>query len=364
MSLQTWWRGPTTHARPSPSIGRQGGWDRPNQRMAKNPGDNLTNAVRETLDSVVSPSVRNEILDRALRAAHRPKLPSDREELGDFVQGPLHDTLVSSLGQELGASVASELERILAMAERTSTREPVPNKAPTVRPKRASTRPRMQAVQRKASRSTLPSPEALPPGSTAARDRNWADKERRGIAPTLPATKRVVPGQKSAPPMHERKSDTEPTRQPRLPASTDYPLGTARALGVIGTLSTDPVRGHRPTVFVASSDAELVRCFKAWLDLRASVEPVAGAAPLLAALAASGDRTVVVLDGKNPAIRPLTLAALAEELPETTSVLLWGVAQHVVVRMCAISSIVERWLVYAGHTTADEMVAHCVKMLD
>jgi hypothetical protein len=175
----------------------------------------------------------------------------------------------------------------------------------------------------------------------------------------------VAPGRQSVPPAPERrKAETEPARQPRLPASTDYPRGTARTLGVIGTLSTDPVRGHRPTVFVASNDAELVRCFKAWLDLRASVEQVAGAAPLLAALSTVGDRAVVVLDGKNPAIRPLTLAALAEELPETTSVLLWGVVPHVVARMCAISSLVERWLVYAGHTTADEMVAHCVKMLD
>jgi hypothetical protein len=72
---------------------------------------------------------------------------------------------------------------------------------------------------------------------------------------------------------------------------------------------------------------------------------------------------VVVLDGKNPGIRPLTLAALAEELPDGVNVVLWGVQMHVHARMCGISAVTESWLVCGGSSTADQVVAECGKLL-
>src|SRR3954463_9047710 len=89
--------------------------------MAKNPGGSkIVNAVRETLDSVVTPSVRDTILARALAAASRTELPTEPRELDDFLYGALQDTLVKALGPELGLSVSSELERITAAARRGS----------------------------------------------------------------------------------------------------------------------------------------------------------------------------------------------------------------------------------------------------
>src|SRR5215213_3838672 len=105
--------------------------------MPKNSGANITSAVRETLDSVVTPSVRNAILDRALRAARRAQVPTEPRELKEFVQGHLHDTLLSSLGPQLGESVAAEIERIVGVADHAAT--PVPrSKQDTVRPGRPS----------------------------------------------------------------------------------------------------------------------------------------------------------------------------------------------------------------------------------
>ena len=84
--------------------------------MAKPGGRNIIGAVKETLDSVVSPSVRDTILARALAAGHLTHVPTDANELGDFVAGPLHDSLVQSLGPELGVSVTNEIERVVALA--------------------------------------------------------------------------------------------------------------------------------------------------------------------------------------------------------------------------------------------------------
>jgi hypothetical protein len=117
-------------------------------------------------------------------------------------------------------------------------------------------------------------------------------------------------------------------------------------------------------VYVASTDPELLRVFQAWLDMRARVEAVAGVRELVAKLDANdAARVVVVLDGKNPAIRPLALAALAEDLNEQTQVLLWGVQPHLHARMRNVSVATEKWFVYGADATTNELVARCAKIV-
>jgi hypothetical protein len=358
--------------------------------MPKTPGANLTTIVREALDSVVTPSVRNAILDRALRAARRPQLPTDTEELDAFVQGPLHDTLLATLGSELGASVAAELTRVIAAA-RVSATQAEKRKVETVRPRRSMSRPKQAAAER-TSRSTMPSRQfpanepktGLVPTGGTPREPGWLERQRRAVAPTLPATERVIPVKETPGTEAERRkaqtppapdesntkgSTTRTAPSPQRPAvpqptSTDYPRGTAAALGVIGTTSLKPTASARPTIFVATTDATLHGFFQAWLDLRAAVEPVSSATALMTRVSEIGStRAVVVLDGRNPSIRPLSLAALGEELPPETKVVLWGVPTHVHAKMCSVSVLAERWLVYAGQTTPDELVAECARIL-
>src|SRR3954462_4218499 len=158
--------------------------------MAKNPGGSkIVNAVRETLDSVVTPSVRDTILARALAAASRTELPTEPRELDDFLHGALQDTLVKALGPELGLSVSSELERITATARKAAGPHEVREQHDTVRPG-ARTRSISVPNQRKA-RSTLPSPEMKDESAASARAPRRAEKTRGAIAPTVPAGRRV-----------------------------------------------------------------------------------------------------------------------------------------------------------------------------
>lgn len=387
--------------------------------MAKTPGGrNIVSALRETLDSVVTPSVRETILARALALAKRDELPSEPSELEEFLQGALHEALIKALGPELGLSVSSELERIASVAARPSGTTPQqaptdhdPKQLDTVRPG-ARTKPVSTSARRKP-RSTLPSPELTPPGSIKLPEQNWAEKDRRAFAMTEPAARRVqappaqqLPPARQTPPTQQsparqtpaahrapatrqtpaahrapatrqtpaaRQAPPRPPSGPReeihakgapLPVSADYPRGVAQALGVIGTASVDPRPSRRPTILLASTDPELVRLFKAWLDMRAAVEQAAGATGLMLRLTeVGGPRAVIVLDGKNPGIRPLTLAALADELPAGTTVILWGVQPHLHARMCTISALAEKWLVYAGDATSNEVVAQCAKIV-
>jgi len=330
--------------------------------VVKQGGKNIANAVRETLDSVMSPSVRDAILERALAAGSMEQVPNDAAALGEFVQGPLHESLVKSLGSALGVSVTTELERIVALAAPHEARQtrPEPDASPKAT-RKPSTKMGAVAMSRRPSRSTMPSRDFLPPGSVVSRDKGWADAELKGISPTLPAAR----GSRGEEIVGEGKRGA-PSRRgaPAQPVSADFPAGTATALGVIGTASVDPSSGGRPLVYLASTDPELLRVFQAWLDMRARVEAVAGIRALVAKLDANDSaRAVVVLDGKNPAIRPLALAALAEELNERTQVLLWGVQPHLHAKMRNVSAATEKWLVYGADATTNELVARCAKIV-
>jgi hypothetical protein len=322
--------------------------------VSKPGGRNIASAVRETLDSVVSPSVRDTILARALTVARMNQVPTEVTALGDFVQGPLHDSLVRSLGPELGLSVTTELERVVALATPLAVSvktEPPPARKPSTRmPAPGNRRP---------SRTTMPSRDAFSPGSVASRDGRWAENEFRAISPTEPAAGRTDAG--TAGPRSKA-----PTRRGAIaqPASADFPAGTATALGVIGTASVEPSPAARPMVYVASTDSALLRSFQEWLENRAVVVPVSGVRELIAHLDENDAvRSVIVLDGKNPALRPLVLAALAEEMDDRTQVLLWGIAPHLHAKMRTISSATEKWLVYGSDATTTELVARCAKLV-
>ncbi len=341
--------------------------------MAKTPGGrDIANALRETLDSVVTPSVRDTIVARALALAKREELPTEPRELEEFLHGAMHESLVKALGPELGLSVSTELERIAAVATRPAgaTRptppaaEPAPRKElDTVRPGARGKVAAVPTSARRKTRSTLPSPEMVPPAGVKEADQRRTEKERRAIAPTEPAGRRVQAPPPARPPSGARDESIHAKGAP-LPVSADYPRGVAKALGVIGTASVDPRPSRRPTVLLASTDPELLRLFTAWLDMRATVEQATGATGLMLRLAeVGGPRAVIVLDGKNPGIRPLTLAALADELPAGTAVILWGVQPHLHARMCTISALAEKWLVYAGDATSTEVVAQCAKIV-
>jgi hypothetical protein len=328
----------------------------------KQGGKNIASAVRETLDSVMSPSVRDAILARALAAGRMVQVPADAAALGEFVQGPLHESLVHSLGPALGVSVTTELERIVALAASHAPRQASPQRdlSSPAAPAARKTSTKMGAVTgtRRPSRSTMPSRDFLPPGSVVSKDKGWADAELKGISPTVPVARgEAIVGEPRRGPASRRGA-------PLQPVSADFPAGTATALGVIGTASVEPSSGGRPLVYVASTDPELLRVFQAWLDMRARVEAVAGVRELVAKLDANdAARVVVVLDGKNPAIRPLALAALAEDLNEQTQVLLWGVQPHLHARMRNVSVATEKWFVYGADATTNELVARCAKIV-
>ncbi|HVJ16347.1 MAG TPA: hypothetical protein VM686_12985 [Polyangiaceae bacterium] len=347
--------------------------------------DYIARALRETLDSIVSPELRDRIVRSALQSAAMAQLPTHPSLFRQFMEGPLRESVLRTLGAELGASVMYELSSVVTAAERDLA-------------VRSSRRPSNMGGS---ARSSSPPPVGTPPTSPINHPpahhlrtpiSAWAPSDVVRPSPTMPSR-----GNTNRPPITPRSYELDPPdasqrqqqelrhtdpydderRAPTQPApdsgpgelmppsSKNYPLGTANALGVIGTASVEPGNGKRtPLVLVASSNADLVRNFGAWLDPRASVQRVRGVSAMFQDLAAASERRIViVLDARAPSVRPLSLAAIADELPPGTKVVLWGVGADVYSKMLIVSGSVAKWLVCGTESPTSEVVAQCARLV-
>jgi len=295
--------------------------------MAGIGGDYISKALRETLDSVVSPEVRQRILRAALDAESLSELPTSPWRFRQFVQGALAEAVHHFCGAELAEPVLEELSRIADIAERDHAA------------RTGSFPPDFEFGTRPESSIQLRYQEDLDDCKT--------DPYQYGQLELL---------------LDELKQfdlDDEP------PSSRDYPLGTANALGVIGTAVVE--RGGRaalPLVLVATADLDLLRSFSAWLDPRASVQRVPNLLAMIGELReAGGRRVVLVIDARSPSVKPLAMAALADDLPDTTRVVLWGMSGENYAKMMRLSPAVSHWLLCGVDCPTSEVVAQCVRLV-
>ncbi|HEV8244284.1 MAG TPA: hypothetical protein VGP93_00815 [Polyangiaceae bacterium] len=332
--------------------------------MAAASTEHLPSAVRETLDSIVSPELREHILRAALVSAGMNEMPVHPHRFRDFLEGPLRESLLRTLGTELGASLVSELIRVVTTAERDlAAKSSRPSHSPPSvwRPAAAQVHP------------TMPSPGNTPSHEYELDDPDSDPADQLELRQTDPYSVDYVPGPRGGPgakgPARSR-AITEPApadlgSDALPPSSANYPLGTANALGVIGTASVEFGSTRRqPLVLVASTNPDLVRCFGAWLDPRATVHRVRTVLSMFQDLAEAGERrVVVVLDAKSPSVRPLSLAAVADDLPPGTRVVLWGVGSDVYAKMLTVSVAVAKWLVCGTESSTSEVVAQCARIV-
>jgi hypothetical protein len=346
----------------------------------------MSQAVREALDSVVSPSVRDALLEDALTASNEPELPSDPDHFREFVGGPLRDVLVKALGAELGDSVALELGRLADLA---SIRPAAPQgerrtrsgqmRSPSSPPKRRGTPPPRAAWPPSvapAKKVTLKSPahaRHLPPAKSSPptlRPPPHDAKTPQAAPPPVPRSARdskLLPYSPTIPAGRKPLS----SQIPRTPSSAEFPKGTAARLGMAGTSpdsessqGLDSSGRRVALVLVASRDMSLTRKISQWIDPRAVVMRSRSLLALLHDLEDAGEaRVVVVIDCSAPSIRPLALAAVAEELPPRVQVVLWGASADTERDILAFTPSASNWIVCGAETTAKDLAARCVELV-
>jgi hypothetical protein len=302
----------------------------------------ISSAVRETLDCVLSPVVRDQVLAAAFTASTRTDVPNDPLEFERFLHGSLREALLRTLGADLGDVVFEELLRVadtaissmLPPAQSASRPAPAPTPRPAPAPRRNS------PIRQRAVALGSPRPSAAP--------------ARR---PSNPQGRASARGPLISPPA------SDPARPP---SSASYPAGTPKLLGVHGAVpaSTRPATSTVPQILVCSADSNLARRLAAWVTPPTVVLRIANLMGLLYAIEDSThERTVVLLDCATPSIRPHSLAALADELPRAVQVLLWRCPTPLLAELARHSPRVTSWMVCEPEAGEDDAVKCCSRLM-
>lgn len=375
----------------------------------------LERAVRETLDAVLSPAVRDALLAEALAAARAQEVPKEPERFRVFVAGPLRTGLIRALGAELGESVVAELDRVADHVEgrplsgrRTQNgalrggsvtaqrrrNSPRPRSAwpPSVADSPSTWRQRGDAYPDSAPRNPTP-PTIRPPSGDPNRD----TKTPRAIPPARrsglprseifdrPATPPSAPASRSDAPVSSQqyrameamgsiRSARVPTltsgrrtlssQIPRPPSSDQLPRGTAETLGLAGATPSDRPAALAPYVLVATRDATLGRKLSQWIGKSVAVMRVRSVMALAKDLDSLGtSRVVIVLDCNQPSIRPSALAALADDLPFGTRVVLWGATAEIRRELRIVSPRTNEWLEVDAGASARDVAGRCADLV-
>jgi hypothetical protein len=321
----------------------------------------FSRAIRETLDAVVAPMVRDALIHDALAVAGLTALPEDNDAIRSFARGSLFAVMEQALGAELAQSVVDEiLVTIHPVTEDAAaeSRSPTTPRVPGIPPTRASALPTRPSSPPLLRRSVPPGFANLASAETAASVRSRAASTpfpvRRGTTPRvseipLPAW---PTGFNSHIRPHQTEADPPPSGMTRGASVTPPPPTKVRATAV-----------EAPFVLVSTEDASLFQTLSEWFGNRARVCRVRTPTDLVRLLdGASGIRAIVILDGKSPSIRPAALVALLEDLPTVEVVLCRAAAaiEHVIL---SASAATERWLIYREPASLDHVAAECLRLV-
>lgn len=315
-------------------------------RTASEMNDLISRALCEVLDSVIAPRMREIVIDDALALSHEAELPTDPDLLVSFIRGSLRDALLQAVGEESVDAITVDLERIVALAAAPpSVRPPFErglpvNGPPSCRRRRTpSSRPRMPAAH--TARSTPP-PHAR--------------------APTPRATFRTAPTPRF--PTEQLPPRSEPSVPPI--SSGRYPMGAARAIAMAGVNSSRPpdTLALQPVVVVASLRSNLAQRLARSLSSRVEIVTIQSIFELVAELRHDDlGRVALLIDCDAPAVRPIAVAALADDLPASVQVVLWGATPALKASLIAVSPRCQTWIGIDVDSDVDDVAGRCAMLV-
>jgi hypothetical protein len=300
--------------------------------MATKDGGLVARSVREALGTLVSPQLYTQLVARALSSAHLSEIPEQGRAVAHWIQGALLREIENAVGADAAELVAQQLGPVIAHVA-SEGKPSLPNRpgsdrttkpssdragvrsAPYVRvasdrvQPRASSERANQRVPSNRDNPRVPSERAQRPAS----DRSGARRS--------PFGSEVPTGVISAPP---RRNSAETTRT-QLTAEQLAEMN--RAGHTARPAAPNPEDQELRRVLVASNARAAVDALQGYLHGTASVAMVADLVGLLDALDDKTLRDVIVLlDCQRPTVHVTSIAAIGEDLPAGTTIVLWGVS--------------------------------------
>ncbi|MDB4987480.1 MAG: hypothetical protein JWN04_2658 [Myxococcaceae bacterium] len=299
-------------------------------------GGLVSRAVREAVGSLVSPQVYSQLVTRSLSAAGLTEIPESGSVLADWIHGALCQEIEAAVGADAAELVSTQLAPIVAHAlAALRVRTPPPERAAEKPENKGAAQRSSIKPQRDTFGSEQPTGLAPVPRSRAARS-------------DLVRTARLKLSREQLNALHEGEpADAGHTTRPQAPSSTS------------------PSANEEPTrVLAASAAAPAVAALKSYLEGTAEVLQVGDLVSLLDTLEASSlVEPIVLLDCHWPTIHVTSIAAIGEDLPAGTTIVVWGGSDETWNQVDRERTPLLRWVRCSHEATTDDVGSLCAMLI-
>jgi hypothetical protein len=344
--------------------------------MATQKGTGLVErAVREALGTLVSANMCEQLIARSLAEHGLAAIPEGGPELGQWLEGGLRNQVETAVGPDAADLLISQLGPIAAYAAIAVPRTTMSNEG-------ASQARRI---------SSLPQRNG---GRAASDDPFWDaplpdfDEEAEGTTALRPEPRADVWGSDEAPrpisfesgPPTGLYSNKELSLSPVPDNANAHPRNAGRTMPPTQSISGRPThealhttrpqdtsmnpQKAMPYVLTATADATDLEALRRYLANNARVVHIPDLVGLLDALEGGHlVEPIVLIDCQRPTVHVTSVAAIGEDLPRGTTVVLWGADDPTWAQLDRERTPACRWVRCSREATTDDVGSLCSMLL-
>jgi hypothetical protein len=315
----------------------------------------ISRAVREALGTLVAPPICEQLIERSLRSQGVQQIPEEGSQLARWLELGLKPVIEHAVGLDAAELVLAQLAPIAAHAAASSRTALKRSHTPT--PSRGqvalTAMPDLELEDDLAARPTLPgfgssggfAEESWEPSATSTGVFQGA--ERLGLVSEPDNANELrslssAPAPKSRPRFDTLREITRPQQMDRMRSELD-------AL---------------PRVLAATSNPADIEALQIYLAGTAHVVPVRDLAGLLDALGEpSASQPLLLVDCQRPSVHVQSVAAIQEDLPAGSSLVVWGADDATWTALEQNKSQGCRWVRCSREATTDDVGSLCSMLL-
>lgn len=278
----------------------------------------VARAVREALGTLVSPQLAAELVARALASAGLSEVPEQGRAIAHFIEGTLLSEIEASVGSDAAELVSAQLAPIVAHAS---------------------------------AESAVALPAAASPGA------GFGSERPTGVVPS-PAHVPVRSGELAH--TARVRLTAAQLQQLQRPEEEGYTRRPQPELEKSAGASAKAL----PRVLAASKEAHAVEALRTYLSGSADVIAIADLVALLDALEEPGlSKPIVLIDCRRPTVHVTSVAAIGEDLPAGTAIVLWGATDGMWRELDRERVPTCRWVRCSHEATTDDVGSLCAMLL-
>ena len=300
-------------------------------------GGLVARAVREAVGTLVSPAVYGQLVARALQASGLTEIPESGAAIAAFIEGALLREVEQSVGADAAELVAEQLAPIVAHASvsrvaRVQSLAP----PPPARGERASGSSRAARGKKSSPAKKSPSEKAVPAGRDA-----FGSEQPTGVANApRPSARRADLARTAR--LKLTREQMDQLKDPNSPSSD--PGHTARP-----EAASSAETRTRTQLFGASRDADAMRALGVYLMGTVQVTQIDDLVGL----------PIVLVDCRRPTVHVTSIAAIGEDLPRGTTIVLWGASEEAWRELDRDRHPNVRWVRCSVEATTDDVGSLC-----